>query len=53
LNVSEYTDNVDTISRVSKNTRIIEGLRDMMSIASGLYVRDEEKKKKMREFLFL
>jgi len=38
LNVSEYTDDVDTISRRSKTTRIIEGLRDMISIASGLYI---------------
>lgn len=38
LNVSEYTDDVDTISRKSKTTRIVEGLRDMVSIASGLYV---------------
>jgi len=38
LNVSEYTDNVDTVSRRSKTQRVIEGLREMLSISSGFYV---------------
>ena len=38
LNVSEYTDSVDTLSRRPKSQRIVEGLRDMASVASGLYV---------------
>lgn len=44
LNVSEYTDNVDTMSRRSKSQRILAGLRDMASIASGLYVCSDLKK---------
>jgi len=44
LNVSEYTDNVDTMSRRSKSQRILAGLRDMASIASGLYVCTDLKK---------
>ena len=38
LNVSEYTDNVDALSRRSKVHRILEGLRDMCAISAGLYV---------------
>jgi len=38
LNVSEYTDNVDTMSRKSKTERIIEELENLFSIILGLMV---------------
>ena len=42
--VSEYTDNVDTLSRRSHISRVLEGLRDMISISSGLFVCSSLKK---------
>ena len=39
LEVSDYTDTVDIISRKTKHDRIIEGLVDVLSISSGLLVQ--------------
>ena len=38
LNVSDYTDKVDVISRSGKNQRVANQLIDMLSILSGLLV---------------
>ena len=38
LNVSEYTDSVDTLSRRNKGARIVRGIKDMCAIQSGLMV---------------
>ena len=35
LNVSEYTDSVDTLSRRNKGARIVRGIKDMCAIQSG------------------
>ena len=43
LNVSDYTDTVDVFSRSQKRSRIFEGLRDVLSIASGLMVSNNLK----------
>ena len=36
LNVSEYTDNVDIVSRRNKANRILQGILEMCSITLGL-----------------
>jgi hypothetical protein len=41
LNVSEYTDNVDVLSGVSKDRRIITQIRDICAILSGLLVASD------------
>lgn len=38
LSVSDYTDTVDIWARSQKSSRVFEGLRDVLSIATGLMV---------------
>ena len=38
LNVSEYTDTVDTLARRNRPGRMLQQLRDMCAISSGLFV---------------
>ena len=44
LNVSEYTDTVDTLARRNRPGRMLQQLRDMCAIASGLFVCTDLKK---------
>ncbi|CAG8613491.1 11015_t:CDS:10 [Acaulospora morrowiae] len=44
LNVSEYTDKVDIISYTSKARRIVQQIRDLCSILSGLLLASDYKK---------
>ena len=43
LHVSDYTDTVDVFARSHKRSRIFEGLKDVLSIATGLMVANNLK----------
>ena len=51
LNVSDYTDSVDTLARRNKGARIVRGIKDMCAIQSGLMVCTSGNNKKGAKLL--